>query len=459
MKISDATIDFLKNIVTGDNNLAPYKSGPDLVGFFNYFGFKDEYVQGFPSRWFYVKNKIEQLNNTENLEILFSKVLSPQNFISKEDNLNKIIIELNKYLKFDGYEIKITSGEIKIIKLDQDKINFSEFEVGRVKKIDDFDIEKLLSYVHHDDKYRNNLEKALNNELWDYATSLIWKIIVLFLYEKFSQISTIKEMPRDLIKKLEDKNCSADRCFSYNYHEDNFIADNITKVWSNFDRNYQKRLISLLAERNSLSHVNEIECTKIQFDAYLEKILEILDYIQDLHNDKIEKLKNFATANNVDVPYLSGQDISRIFAQVQSDGQKILNKGMLLFLIKIITNKNIPDDIIRQIKESGIYTFWTSTSYALAKENGEKIIIPLVKYFDKFEVKEILEKVFENGYNQIIPASGIENIFMELLNTSLNIDEAVGEYWLLFKQKLIQGGHQERFVNLISEIDNNLYTP
>lgn len=459
MKISDATINYFKNIVTGDNSLAPYKSGPDLVHLFNTFGSNDEYGPGFPSRWQYAKSKIDQFNDTEGLEFLFISILNPQNFISNESNLNKIIVELNKYLRFDGYEIKIIDGEAKIQKVDKSKVAYPEFEIGEDKLADNFDIEKLLNYVHHDIKYRDNMEKALENQLWDYATSVTWKIIILFLYEKFSQVSIIREMPRDLIKKLEDKNCSPNQCFSYNYHEDIFVVDNITKVWSNFDRNYQKRLVSLLTDRNSLSHVNEIECTKIQFNAYLEKALEILDYIQDLHNDKINKLKDFATTNNVDIPYLSGQDVSRIFAKVQNDGHKIFDKNTLFFLIKMIRNKNIPDDIIQQIKESGIYIFWTSGSYATAKENGDKIIIPLAKYFDKFEIKEILEKVFENGYNQIIMAGGIENVFMELLNTSLNIDEAVGEYWLLFKQKLIQGGHEERFVNLISEISNNLCTP
>lgn len=458
MKTSDATIDYFKNIITGDNNLAPYKSGPDLVRLFNNFGYSEEYGQGFPSRWQYTKNKLDELNDTEMLENLFSKVLSPQNFISNESNLNKIIIELNKYLKFDGYEMKIIGTETKIHRLNKDKINLAEFEKGNVESVDDFDIENLLNYVHHDLKYRDNLEKALENKLWDYATSIVWKIIVLFLYEKFSQISIIKEMPQELTKKLEDKNCSLDRCFSYNYHEDNFVADNITKVWSNFDRNYQKRLSSLLTDRNSLSHVNEIECTQIQFNAYLEKTLEILDYIQDLHNEKIEKIKIFATTNKIDIPYLSSQDVSRIFAKLQSEEHKILDKETLLFFIKTITSKNIPDDIMQQIKESGIYIFWTSRSYDLAKENGDKIIIPLAKYFDKFEIKEILEKVFDNGYNQILPAGGIEDIFMELLNTSVNIDEGVSEYWLQFKDKLIQGGYQEKYSELISEIDNNLVT-
>jgi len=456
MKISDATIDYFKNIITGDNNLAPYKSGPDLVRLFNNFGYSDEYGQGFPSRWLYTKNKLDELNDTEMLENVFSRVLNPQNFISNESNLIKIITELNKYLKFDGYEIKVIENEPKIKKIEKNKIDFTEYDQGKASTIDDFDIESLLNYIHHDLKYRDNLEKALDNELWDYATSIIWKIIVLFLYEKFSQISVIKEMPVELTKKLQDKNCSPDRCFSYNYHEDNFVADNITKVWGNFDRNYQKRLVSLLTDRNSLSHVNEIECTKTQFNAYLEKALEILDYIQDLHGEKLEKLKIFATANSFDIPYLSAQDVSRIFAKVQSEGHKILDKETLLFLIKNITNKNIPDDILQKIKESGIYIFWTSRSYDGAKENGDKIIIPLSKYFDKFEIKEILEKVFENGYNQILPAGGIEDVFMELLNTSVNIDESVVEYWLQFKDKLVEGGYQEKFADLIAEIDNNL---
>ena len=53
MKISDHTISALGSIITGDGGLSPYRSGPQLVTFFNQFGVDEEYGQGFPSQWYY----------------------------------------------------------------------------------------------------------------------------------------------------------------------------------------------------------------------------------------------------------------------------------------------------------------------------------------------------------------------------------------------------------------------
>lgn len=320
----------------------------------------------------------------------------------------------------------------------------------------DYDLEKLLSFVSDDEKYQEELQVAILNKLWEYSAILVWKIVILFCYEKLFQLSIINKVPQPILKNLSDNNRTCNNCFSFNSLKDDKIYENMQNIWSNLDVNFKNTFKSLLDERNSLSHVNEYNYSKIKFDAYLEKVLDFLDHIQDLHDNNFEELKNTTALQNSCIPYLSTQDVSRIFAKVQSEGHKILDKETLLFLIKNITNKNIPDDILQKIKESGIYIFWTSRSYDGAKENGDKIIIPLAKYFDKFEIKEILEKVFENGYNQILPVGGVENVFMELLNISVNIDESVVEYWLQFKEKLIEGGYQEKFADLIAEIDNSL---
>ena len=52
MILSKRTLEKLREIINGDGT-DDYKSGPQLVAFFNNLGFNDQYGQGFPSRWLY----------------------------------------------------------------------------------------------------------------------------------------------------------------------------------------------------------------------------------------------------------------------------------------------------------------------------------------------------------------------------------------------------------------------
>lgn len=93
IKISQKTLEFLRNIITGDkdNKMSPYKSGPELVKFFNSIGFNDKYGQGFPSRWYYVEEKLNELNKQKRISDVLYAYFSPINFIGEETLLNKLI--------------------------------------------------------------------------------------------------------------------------------------------------------------------------------------------------------------------------------------------------------------------------------------------------------------------------------------------------------------------------------
>ena len=66
MKVSDYSIEFLGNVVAGDLPGFPYRSGPQLVKFFNQFGARDVYPAGggFPTRRIYAQDKIRELNGS-----------------------------------------------------------------------------------------------------------------------------------------------------------------------------------------------------------------------------------------------------------------------------------------------------------------------------------------------------------------------------------------------------------
>ena len=82
MKISDYSIEFLGNVVAGDLAGFPYRSGPQLVKFFNQFGARDVYPAGggFPTRRIYAQDKIRELNGSVALKEMIAKALDPREF-------------------------------------------------------------------------------------------------------------------------------------------------------------------------------------------------------------------------------------------------------------------------------------------------------------------------------------------------------------------------------------------
>lgn len=116
MKVSERSIKRLAEIITGDNGLSPYRSGPKLVSFFNDFGCHRTYGQGFPSRWMFAEERIREFNGTATLKKIIMSALDPRDFMgvtvvdrqtqqSKPLNLQDALTYLNEFLAYDGYEI------------------------------------------------------------------------------------------------------------------------------------------------------------------------------------------------------------------------------------------------------------------------------------------------------------------------------------------------------------------
>ena len=68
-QISVQSLEALCKLITAK----PYRSGPQLVAFFNQFGWNDVYGQvSFPSRWKYAEEKLNALNNSDDITNLSS---------------------------------------------------------------------------------------------------------------------------------------------------------------------------------------------------------------------------------------------------------------------------------------------------------------------------------------------------------------------------------------------------
>jgi hypothetical protein len=114
MTIARNTLAELVKMVTGDTKMSPYRSGPMLVKLFNEYGANDFYAQGFPSRGKYVEEKLLPLNGTTSLRILINHIFDAREWIGEEFNPEAAVDHLNKFLKFDSYELVPDGDHFKV---------------------------------------------------------------------------------------------------------------------------------------------------------------------------------------------------------------------------------------------------------------------------------------------------------------------------------------------------------
>jgi len=112
------------------NEETGYRSGPQLVQFFNALGFNDSYGQGFPSRWMFTDEKLRAINGSPELDKCIRNVLSPANFIGRISELDKHIVEFNKYIAFDKWKVTRSGAEISFTKLQKIEIDETPESLG-----------------------------------------------------------------------------------------------------------------------------------------------------------------------------------------------------------------------------------------------------------------------------------------------------------------------------------------
>ena len=112
-KITSRAISALQKIITGNTvdsigkALSPYRSGPDLVAFFNEFGANESYSfgGGFPSRWAYVEEHLSKLNDTDRLPSVLEAPVDPAHYLGTDFPVSAAVEHLNQYLAFDDLEL------------------------------------------------------------------------------------------------------------------------------------------------------------------------------------------------------------------------------------------------------------------------------------------------------------------------------------------------------------------
>ncbi|WP_293039506.1 abortive infection family protein [Moorena sp. SIO1F2] len=178
VKFLKETILVLRDIITGDGNCSPSRSGPQLVEFFNQFGSNDEYGRGFPARKKYAEEKLREFNDKLIMKDILLAAIDPRHFW-KEGSDNKEAVELlNKYLEFDNYKLQ-SSGNNKwdVSKLDGSQIELSH-PYENSQKVTHIFIDEQISKC--DDKIaKSDFDGAITN-----ARSLV-EAVLLAIEQEF----------------------------------------------------------------------------------------------------------------------------------------------------------------------------------------------------------------------------------------------------------------------------------
>lgn len=144
MILQKKTLEKLRKLI---NEETEYRSGPALVQFFNDLGSNDSYYNGFPSRWFYTDQKLENINGTPELDKCIKKVFDPINFIGNIHNLDRLIGEFNQYLTFDKWLVIRNNEEITFKRSEKVNLQTSEQALSEEEFLnmdfEDIKIEKL----------------------------------------------------------------------------------------------------------------------------------------------------------------------------------------------------------------------------------------------------------------------------------------------------------------------------
>lgn len=105
MRLTAKSLESLTGIITGDSQKSPYRSGPQLVGFFNDFGEGDLYGQGFPSRAQFARGKLDKFNGTDTMKGIVSAAFD---FIGEDGfNAEDVAYQFNQTLSRDGFRLVI----------------------------------------------------------------------------------------------------------------------------------------------------------------------------------------------------------------------------------------------------------------------------------------------------------------------------------------------------------------
>ena len=204
MKLSEFTLNSLKEFISGDNGLTPYMTGPKIVKLFNQVGVRDIYENGMPenvSRNQYVFDKLKELNGQKEIIKIIEKVFDNRHFSQDVQlDIDKAVDKINPLIAHDGFRLENIDGIYKIIGSDlpeeiEVEIHFEEIQEEILNQIEQAKFCIWIAVAWFTDK---TIAKALYNKVKD---GLNIRLVVIddeinskygFEYEKLCETKRVK---------------------------------------------------------------------------------------------------------------------------------------------------------------------------------------------------------------------------------------------------------------------------
>ena len=192
MHLSDKTLKKLRDIINGDENKR-YRSGSQLVAFFNKLGFEDVYGQGFPTRSQYTDEHLKEINDTSKIEECIKQEFAPEDFIEQINALDNLIATFNQYLAFDKLKVVRNNDQILFETLENVFIGSSNEKYKSKKDYLDVDLDALMLDHNIDGIVRERIDEV--NICIDNNAPLAAVILIGSLLEAIL-LSTAMKYPR-----------------------------------------------------------------------------------------------------------------------------------------------------------------------------------------------------------------------------------------------------------------------
>ncbi|MBT2600020.1 MULTISPECIES: protein kinase [unclassified Oceanobacillus] len=227
--ISEEILRSIADLFNGDTEeeFFKYKSGPQLVDFFNTnFGYEDSYGQGFPSRWYFTVDKLVDLINKKKIDRFFSLILSKRYLMVEKriSEVNAVVSserihqKMNNLLKPNGLVIIKKEDRFELVSEDEDLVYVGEGGFATVyrRRSNGLIVKKLKEefIVKQDIKSRfkreYNITKSLNDipgiiEVYDFDLddySYTMKFAEQSLFDYFSNYSHEFDTQKTMIRQI-----------------------------------------------------------------------------------------------------------------------------------------------------------------------------------------------------------------------------------------------------------------
>lgn len=102
--IGSLSLEAIAFTMVGENRLAPYMTGPEIVSFFAEYGLDDDYA-AFGTRRIEALARLQSLVGTDNFAAAVEAAFDPRRYFGTELSVERAVEHVNQYLMYDGMEL------------------------------------------------------------------------------------------------------------------------------------------------------------------------------------------------------------------------------------------------------------------------------------------------------------------------------------------------------------------